>query len=152
MADPFSTHQQMLVRYLLRSTGPILELGCGGYSTPIIHEFAVEQRRKATTVDTDLWWIKQFESLQSPMHDIRHIVEWDDWIVEGPYGIAFIDHAPAERREIDIRRLIGVADYFVMHDSEEPAYGYRHIINQVEHLETDSSIVPWTTAARSFHQ
>lgn len=148
MADPFSTHQQLLVRYLLRSSGPILELGCGGYSTKIIHEFAREQGRHATTVDTDQEWIDQFMDLQSPFHQIQFVQNWDEWVPDGTYGLAFIDHSPGERREVDIRRLIGHVEYFVMHDSEDPAYGYSNIINLIEHLETDTSAIPYTTAAR----
>lgn len=148
MSDPFSTHQQLLVKYLLRSTGPILELGCGGYSTKIIHEFAAAQGRHATTIDTDQEWISQFLPLQSSFHDVLHVPSWEDWTPGEMYGLAFIDHAPGERREIDIRRLIGRVEYFVLHDSEEPSYGYANIIGLLEHLETDDSVVPWTTATR----
>lgn len=146
--NPYATHQRLLVRYLMQTTGPILELGCGGYSTPLIHEIAESQGRHVDSVDSDPSWMRMFQQFESNLHKLHLVADYDDFPPRPHYGLAFIDHAPHLRRRVDIRRLIGAADVFVIHDTESPEYGYDEIWPLLEEIETDKSQKPWTSVCR----
>lgn len=148
MIDPFATHQRMLVKYLMGTEGTILELGCGNYSTPIIHEIGTSQKRHIITVDNDIEWIELFDRFRTENHKCIHVVEWDEWKPEGVYGLAFIDHAPGGRRVIEMQRLLTCVDLFVVHDTEDPSYGFDSIASCFRHVETDDSETPWTSVYR----
>jgi hypothetical protein len=146
--DPFATHQRLLVKYLMQTEGAILELGCGNYSTPLIHEIANAQGRAVLTLDSQQLWLSQFTHMRSESHRFQYVPNWGDWKTSEQYGLAFIDHAPAERRMPEIRKLLDRVDVFVMHDTEDPAYNYDKVHFIMDHIETDTRSSPWTTASR----
>jgi hypothetical protein len=148
MMDPYGTHQRLLLKAALMTSGPILELGVGEYSTPLLHEIALAQNRALTSVDSDLNWIQKFGRFENNQHHLLHVPNWDAFKPNSRFGLAFIDHAPSERREIDIMRLAPLTDILVIHDTEADGYGYQRALPLLDHIETDSSITPWTTICR----
>ena len=49
--DQYATHQRLLVAAVMQTEGPIVEMGCGNYSTPLLVELlpgdgAAERRRQ----------------------------------------------------------------------------------------------------------
>jgi len=143
----YGTHQRLLTRYLMRTTGPILELGCGNYSTPIIHEIAEAQARRVDTFDNNADWISKFVQLTSSLHGFHCVESWDEFCPQHHYGLALIDHAPAARRILEIRRLLDWVGIFVIHDTEDQHYGYHRVFPLLDVLETDVSMTPWTLVA-----
>jgi hypothetical protein len=128
--DLVATHQRLLVGSALRTTGPILELGVGWYSTPLLHEITTVQRRRLLTVDNNRDWLAQFECLGNEYHSL-HLVGWWGEMYEGvipakaSFGLVFVDQGQPIEREYAVRRFLNRADVFVLHDTEEPfAYGY----------------------------
>ena len=71
--DPFSTHQALLVAAMLKTQGPILELGGGWYSTPLISAFANIQQRVACMVETSESFLQQLKLYASPRHELHHM-------------------------------------------------------------------------------
>lgn len=142
------THQRLLVKAALATNGPILELGSGWYSTPILHEIAAAQNRVLITVDNNNEWLLKFEHLRSPIHSLVAVSNWDEFVPGHEFGLVFVDHAPAGRRAVDIRRLVEFTSLFVCHDTEAGGYGYEVILPVLEHVETDRSLPPWTTICR----
>ena len=132
----------------MRTTGAILELGAGNYSTPLIHEIAMSQGRRVLTLDNSGSWLSAFAHLANDEHHFRLVSSWDEWHPTEEYGLAFIDHGPCDRREAESRRLLSSVDVFVMHDTEDPAYGYGRVHCIMDHLETDTRHIPWTTVSR----
>jgi hypothetical protein len=53
---------------------------------------------------------------------VYDIVDWNKH-----WSIAFVDHAPGERRIVDILRLKDKVDVILYHDSEEPSYGWKQL-------------------------
>jgi len=151
MADGYSTHQRMLVKYLMRTSGPIVEIGCGDYSTPIIHEIAAAQGRTVCTLDSNVDWLNRFASYKTEWHSFLHVESWDDWQPEGRYGLAFIDHAPGPCRPVEFMKLQGVADVLILHDTEANGYDWHTIYSHMDHIETDADIRPSTTVLRGLN-
>jgi hypothetical protein len=124
--DLVSSHQRSLVCAAMRTTGPILELGVGWYSTPILHEIAVAQQRRLWTYDNNKHWLAQFKNLESEFHALTCLGWWGELSVPPfRFGLCFVDQGQPIEREYAIRKLINSVDVFVMHDTEEKfAYGY----------------------------
>jgi len=97
--DPYSTHQRLLVRGLMETTGPVLELGCGHYSTPIVEEICRNQNREVTSLDNHPAWVMQFGA---------KTVRWDRFRPVSLYGLTFVDHAdpPHHQRWKQILKLL----------------------------------------------
>ena len=138
--DSSATHQRSLLVALNNTTGPVLELGSGWYSTPILHEICKQQSRMLYTIDNNQEWLSQFSDMESPLHKLECVGWWGDLVFREPrYGLVFVDHAPACRREDEFRRLLKMADVFVAHDWEEkPAYGYSRVEKLFKYMAVDS--------------
>jgi len=151
MTDGYSTHQRMLVKYLMRTSGPIVEIGCGDYSTPLIHEIAAAQGRTVCTLDSSADWLNRFASYKTDWHSFLHVESWDDWQPEGRYGLAFIDHTPGPRRPIEFMKLRDVSDILILHDTEANGYDWHTLYSHMDHIETDADIRPSTTVLRGLN-
>ena len=46
--NPYTTHQPVLAHYLQKVKKPILELGCGYGSTPLLHDYAEKHNPQLT--------------------------------------------------------------------------------------------------------
>lgn len=164
--DLVATHQRLLVGAALRTTGPILELGVGWYSTPLLHEIAEAQGRYLLTVDNDRHWLEQFSAsewpadrggaygLRSALHRLELVGWWGDLLrlpafeAGGRWGLCFVDQGQPIEREYAVRALIDRVDVFVMHDTEdEYPYGYCRTLPMFKHRWTDKCQKAWTTVA-----
>lgn len=122
------SHLPLLMYAISQTTGAVVELGCGMYSTPYLHWACWPRRRKLVTIENnpDFYdYAKQFESAN---HEIRCVDNWADVDLGGPWDVAFVDHQPAERRGIELIRLSLVSQYVVAHDTENKSdkkYHYR---------------------------
>lgn len=118
----YGSHYPILAAAVAKTTGPVLELGAGHWSTPMLH-YMCREWRQLITAETDFGWLKQFVEGYSrhPIHEFHHVTDWTQWDVlekRAPYGVAFVDCAPGEIRHELIRRLQGRAHFIVAHDSE----------------------------------
>lgn len=141
------------------TSGPVLELGCGDYSTPLLHVLCSLHGRQVMTFDTDKNWLELFEPLQSEMHTLHYVpVYEDDWaknprpeqwdqisIPECRWGVVFVDHRPGERRRIDISRFKDKAELIVVHDSQESSYGYEEVFRDFRYRLDYKRFPTWTT-------
>lgn len=138
--DAFSTHQRSLIVAINNTAGPVIELGAGWYSTPILHEMCKATGRHLTTIDDSDAWVSQFEWMASDIHKIEHVDLWENAKFDMPrYGLAFIDHAPAHRRREEILRLFDICDVFVAHDWEDQeSYCYNLLEGVFEFVAIDN--------------
>ncbi len=139
----------VLFSALYATKGPILELRRGYLTTPVIHNVSVvEQSRDAYTVDLNVGWLGRFVSLGSPHHRFGYVSErlqpqafgnitfqpvhfktWDD-IWHHEFGLAFVDHRPAERRREDIKIFRNLTDVMLVHDTDNlEGYGYEPLLS-----------------------
>jgi glycosyltransferase involved in cell wall biosynthesis len=140
LCDPYSTHQRMLSAAVAYFGGPVLETGCGHYSTPLLHGLCSGMNIKLSTFDSDFEWQKLFLYLQNSQHIF---VSNENKIPEQFWGVVFIDGKVDERLRM-IKKYLPLAKAIVMHDIEDKAYGYDEILTQVPFKIFDDSKNPQT--------
>lgn len=134
--------------------GPILEMGGGVYSTALLHWACYPHKRELVTYDNSpKWYHVELRHYITDFHQVHLIEDWDTVPIERPWDIAFIDHAPAERRKIDVARLANYANYVVIHDSEgrrNRQYGYTDIYPLFKYQFHFREIRPHTSILSNF--
>lgn len=153
MTSPYGTHLYLLQKVLAVTEGPILELGIGEHSTPVLHQFALKGR-KVVSYDSDQHYIQTYaDKYRHPSHIFHWVSEWDAAEIERHWSVALIDHRPARRRYRDAARLAHYAEYVVCHDTEpeiDRFYKYDRAFKHFEH-RFDDALRPRTTVLSNFH-
>ena len=154
----WGTHLPMLIKIMGMTGGHVLEMGMGMYSTPFLHWACFPDRRLVSYENDEKCYKmnKQYgrASRQYPedFHEVHYVKSWDDAKIERPWNVAFIDHAPANRRIFDIERIANYAEYVIVHDTQRnyrfcdykkvwPLFKYRYDYKRA---------VPWTTVLSNF--
>jgi hypothetical protein len=139
---------------LVQSTsGPILELGCGFCSTPYLHWACYPSKRRLLSCENNPEYFRFSESWKDDFHEVCCVSDWNSIDISEPWSIAFVDHAPCERRIDEIRRLAH-AEYVVAHDSEnrsEHRYHYSRIFRLFKYRFKYTKANPPTTVFSNFH-
>lgn len=145
--DGYATHLPVLMTMLTKTTGPVIEFGCGHYSTPLLHHVCKLTQRKLVSLEGDYQWMTGFAKYNSDFHEVRHVTDWNSVPeLTQQWSLAFIDHAPALQRKETIRQMQDVVDYFVIHDSEtDSVYHYSEIFPLFPHRFDYTEYRPWTT-------
>jgi len=153
--DGYATHAPLLAWAVTHSRGPVLELGAGWYSTPLLHELVAKQGRLLITCESDPEWLKQFAAWHCNDHAHVHVPLWD-WdelpeslqaaILEEHFGLVFVDHAPAGQRIIDAERFWPHCEMMVFHDVQAPMAGqaFRRIRNKAPFSSIYDRLMPHT--------
>lgn len=139
--DLYATHQRLLVKYMMETVGPVIELGAGNYSTPILHEIAAAQGRHLTTIDNNADWLNRFKNFEWERHSLKLLSSWDDFAVTESHGLAFVDHAdpPSHPRWLQVLKLIPTTGVIVIHDTEDDQYGYAKLIDLIDVIDEDAT-------------
>jgi hypothetical protein len=139
-----STHNPMLIKTLAMSTGPVLEIGAGYFSTPLLHWLCKMQNRMLITYENNPEYFELAKKFQSKGHKTRLIKNWDDMPL-AHYGVVFVDHAPKERRIVDIEKFQD-SDFLVIHDTERAdLYGYDKVWPLFKYRFEWQECVPYTS-------
>ena len=147
----YDTHRPVLCEAVLRSDGPILELGMGDGSTPPLHGVAVACSRSLFSFENDTDWIARYSHLRCEQHHLSLSDSWDECPVESQFwSLAFIDHAPAKRRAIELARLSRHAEIIVVHDTEDLAYGYGTALDTFDSRFDYRRYKQWTTVLSNY--
>jgi hypothetical protein len=138
----YGTHTHPLLTAVLNTNGPVFEMGCGDYSTPMLHEICKSQKKQLLSSDTSREWIKLFLDLESSFHKFTHVPVYEDDWEKNPkpelwdnigndtnWGVVFIDHRPGERRKVDIARFADKTEIIVVHDTESSCYDYESVFH-----------------------
>jgi hypothetical protein len=125
----YTTHMPVLIKLVQATDGPVLELGSGLFSTPLLHWLCAENGRKLVTYEEHPQWYKIARRFTAKNHSVRLVTDWDKLDLGNNWSVVFIDHDgppydPYGRRKIDALRLKDRADYLVIHDTQEPAFDY----------------------------
>lgn len=124
----FGSHLPVLIHAVQKTKGPILELGCGLYSTIYLHWACYHKKRKLVTLEGNRRYFKngQFKKLNKPWHILRVVEDWDKEDLKGRWSVVLIDHAPGWRRPLEAKKLTN-ADYVIIHDTDpETAADYKY--------------------------
>lgn len=127
-----ATHFPILAAMVNKTTGPVIELGVGHYSTPMLHFMC--QKRPLLSVDTYKEWVDFFaKDFQNDHHTfectnnqlISSHFFYNSPNKRGPWDVAFVDNGP----EVDRAKCVNMlrerkTKYIVVHDSEPLAVAY----------------------------
>jgi len=147
------SHLPILMKLFPITTGSILELGCGMYSTSYLHWACYGSKRRLLTCEHNHDYFKFLRECENDYHEIRYVDDWDSVDLSEPWSIAFVDHAPSGRREHEIRRLAH-ADYVVAHDTqnrEVRKYGYHRIFGLFKYRHKFNEVMPNTSIFSNKH-
>lgn len=126
------THVPILSALLTKTGGPVIELGTGHYSTPLLYYVAKTSGRLVLSVDTNKEWNDYFEMIFNSEHhkfyctDNRLISmefnksEWKDI----KWDVAFIDCGPDVDRVKCVDLFRNKSKYIIIHDAEPRAVAY----------------------------
>lgn len=134
---PYGTHLPALMYALARTTGPVIEVGSGLFSTPVLHGYCFGGWRKLTTVESDPLWREWMQE--------RFTADWHQIvpaIPDGEFDVALIDGAPASSRGPTIEALRSRCRLLVIHDTNDPGMGLD--LSGFKWRRVWRDLAPWT--------
>jgi hypothetical protein len=121
--DGFATHLSATITCAIRSGAiwphsPILELGCGHYSTPLLSSIAKIQNRKFKVITSSAQWAQSFSDLACEFESIEY-ERWPDVdLCDAEWGMVLIDNEESShRRFAQLFKLPKHAKVVVLHDA-----------------------------------
>lgn len=142
------------------TTGEVVEMGMGDGSTPQLHDYCRDTARPLYSYENSVEYAAQFAHLATGHeagktgHSILVLKDWDIVSQEHPSpDVVLIDHAPGERRKIDIALFAHSAKIIVCHDTEPAAdHGYqmRAELSKFKYLAEYQSPGAWATIVSNF--
>lgn len=148
------SHIPILTKVMALSDGPVLEMGMGPFSSPILHWLCLDKKRQLFSYENNPNWFKKNSVFKRHFHKVTFVENWDDVDIENVHwGVVFIDHAPNDRRIVDIKRIANKADYIIMHDSgdyQDEHYRYNEIYPLFKYRYNYERQKPYTTVVSNF--
>lgn len=152
------SHLPVLMKVVAETSGPILELGCGLYSTTPLHWACWVPRRRLVTYENNPRFFEFLKRYETDFHEVRCIDDWDAVDLSEPWCVAFVDHEPGpgeprQRRWKEVRRLRH-AEYVVAHDTEgrnDRKYGYSKVHGLFRYRFEYRGAYPHTTVFSNTH-
>lgn len=124
----WDNHRYLLWEALEATIGDVVEMGIGQGSTPFLHWYCADTNRQLFSYENDPAYCESFKHLcTNPCHRLTLVTNWDVVFNEHKMpDVVLIDHAPGERRVIDIMKYASFAKIIVAHDTEPAAdHGYQ---------------------------
>jgi len=149
----WASHIPILSKIMQISNGPVLEMGIGIFSTPLLHTYCDMEKRFLDSYEDNKQWYEAHEMFQSPLHHITLIKDWNTVPIEKRHwGVVFIDHSQ-RRRDVDAIRASQYSDYVVLHDSngrDDVHYHYSRVYPHYKYRYIFDKIHPHTTIVSNF--
>jgi len=122
----FASHYPILVKAIQSTTGPVMELGTGMFSTPLLHWLCLG--RKLVSCESHPEYIEFAKQYETLFHKVIKIDNWLKLQLE-KYSVVFIDHTPTPRKRGDDAIRFTDAELVVLHDTgrHESKYGYEKV-------------------------
>jgi hypothetical protein len=149
-----SSYLPVLIKTVLETKGPILEMGAGPFSTPVLHWLCSKNRRTLVTCENNSESYAFAKQFQSRNHKIVLVKDWDE-VTAGDthWSVVLIDHAPEFRRPVEAIKFKNNADYIVLHDTEEKnehIYNYNSVWSHFRYRYDYDFCSPRTTVVSNF--
>ena len=147
------SHLPILMKAVAITDGPILELGSGLYSTTPLHWACWVAKRKLVTYESNPAFYDFLKAYETDFHEVHCIDDWDAVDLSPPWDVAFVDHAPDDRRWLEVKRLAH-AKYVVAHDSEgrnDRKYSFSKILHMFKYQFEYKDAFPHTSVWSNTH-
>lgn len=147
----WSTHMPVLISLFGKTTGPIMEVGSGVYSTPLLHWLCSLSGRALVTYEKDANFIRLANEYRDTFHEVHLVNDYADIPQTGRFGFIFIDHCGHDRGNTVVR-LKDNADYVVIHDSNVVRKNaYQVAFPHFKYRKDYDKEIPWTTVLSNSH-
>ena len=158
-----STHFPVLIHLVQKVLSvefpclPILEMGSGLFSTPLLHWLCYERKRKLITCESYKHYLDFANKFKTLWHEIRFVKDWNKEKFEDKmFGVVFIDHSPKKprTRADDALRFKDSADFIILHDAGSDShekYGYHKIYREFKYRYDWMGCLPHTTVLSNRH-
>lgn len=134
----YGSHLPALMACAAVCNGPILEIGCGHFSTPCLHSLCAALKLPLVTTEMEDVWRSQFLDFASDTHSV--LKQTDALLGElasRQWGLVLVDDQPDTR--IDRLNLFFESARFVLfHDANFPQY--------------DQVLKDWIAARKCYHR
>lgn len=118
----YGSHLPALMSCVAVCDGPVLEIGCGNFSTPCLHALCSTLHLPLVTTELEDSWRGQFTSYASPSHQV--LKQTDELLAElatQRWGLVFIDDQPDSRLG-HLDAFFDKAKFVLHHDANFPQY------------------------------
>lgn len=132
----YNSHLPLLIRMIGITTGDVLELGTGLFSTPVVHWMCSPDKRNAVSYESEKKYYEIAKQYENDYHKIKFVENWDSIDIEKPWDVAFIDHE-AHRRRPEALRLANYAKFVILHDTcghDEKHYHYKEVYPHYKYI------------------
>jgi len=142
----YATHLPLLAACVAHTTGPVLEVGMGTFSTPVLHAMCAERGGRALcSLESDPAWYQEYIHYATEWHRLFLVSSWAEAEIERAWDVALVDHTPPIRRVVDIARLRPWARLIVVHDTENRCYAYEPLLTTFKYRVEWQGYSPWTS-------
>jgi len=144
----YGSHLPYLMGACLSTSGPILELGAGLFSTPMLNALSKVTNRKVLTLENFNRWFRWFSIYESKNHQVQFVKDWENCEILGDFDVALIDQTPDKYRSLFVEKLKDRVKVFVIHDSDskyDKQYGYSKVFNLFKYRYDSPESNPRTT-------
>jgi hypothetical protein len=117
LTKKMSSYLPVLIKTVLETNGPILELGAGPFSTPVLHWLCSKNKRTLITCENNIERFQFAKQFQSRNHKIVLVQDWNEIGLDTHFAVVFINHEPILRRAVDAVRFKNNAEYILLHDT-----------------------------------
>ncbi len=153
-----STHFPVLMKAvrMTMGEGPVLEVGSGLFSTPLLHWMCFESGRELITCERYLHYMDFAQKFRTASHAVLHVPDMRGVdFLNRHFSVVFIDHTPKKPRTRGDDALLfkDTADYVVLHDAGADAkekYGYAQLYPYFKYRYDFTGAVPHTTVLSNF--
>lgn len=150
----WGSHFPLLVEVMRQSSGDVLELGMGPFSTPLLHMLCFDAGRKLVSYENNKNYYDMHKHFHKPFHEVHYVKDWDKTDFVKPWSVAFIDHKPGKRRRQDVKNLAHCTQFMVVHDTQpedDRFYGFSvRTFSKYKFRYDYTKIKPWTTVLSNF--
>lgn len=152
----WSSYIPILLKTMAASDGPVLELGVGTVSTPLLHWLCKTSGRKLVSYDSDEYYFKDNKYFAEDTHKLIFVKD-NDWksidIEKTHWGLVFIDHGPSLSRAITAIKVANCADYVLLHDANpgfSRDYQYKRVYPHFKYIYKYKKSYPHTAVLSNF--
>src|SRR3990172_11772218 len=86
-----TTYMPMLIKAVQLTRGPVLELGAGIFSTPLLHWLCAEERRPLVTCETDPQYYGFARKFRTNTHRAVLIANWNNIDTQTYWSVVLVD-------------------------------------------------------------
>ena len=131
----YGTHLPCLIQAFSKTTGDVLELGTGVFSTPYLHYACILAKRNLVSYENFKEWYEFMKTYENKYHKVNFVDKYADASVDKLWDIVLIDQTPDYSRSEEAIRLKDLAKYIIIHDSNPSNYKVTHYDKLYQHFK-----------------